>query len=344
MNTRKVCDQLHVTQKMLRVYEDQGLIAPKRKENAYRDYSIEDLFQIELIVRLRKLGFSIKDIKRIFQHNKTEEDYINTFYIQIKAIENKIKELEEAKNRLANTVNEVINREDLEDITKIIYQAAAPEEKENAYEEMVRQWDFDQMAINYVERFLKEDDQYLAGIQNARALIRQEGGAKRILDVGCGTCNLWETMGTRYQVTALDSSLNMLMAAREKVPWAVFCLSDITRLNQEALGQFDLVISTFTLHHIDKNGQEAALKNMMQLCKPSGKVVIIERCFQNHQQRLKAEEWLKEQGRDEELAILESEWYLYLDQVRDYVHYLKCKMEVTEIRKNVRRIIIEKEG
>lgn len=343
MNTRKVCDQLNVTQKMLRVYEDQGLVTPHRLENAYRDYSIEDLFQIELIVRLRKLGFSIKEIKRILQNNKTKEDYINSFYIQLKAIENKINELQEVKQRLQNTVNEVINREELEDITKIIYRAAAPGKRENAYEEMVRQWDFDLMAIDYVERFLKEDDQYRAGIQNARELIQQEGKEKRILDVGCGTCNLWETMGDHYQVTALDSSLNMLMTAREKVPWAAFCLSDITKMKQESLGQFDLVVSTFTLHHIDKDGQEAALKNMTELCKASGKVVIVERCFRNHQERLQEEERLKEEGCDEELAILESEWYLYLDQVSDYAHYLKCRMEVSEVCGNVRRIILEKE-
>lgn len=342
MNTKKVCQQLDVTPKMLRIYEDQGLIAPRRQENTYREYSIEDLFQIELIVRLRKLGFSIKDIKKILQHNHTEEDYINSFYIQIKAIETKINELQEAKQRLQNTVNEVINHVKPEDITQVIYHAAGPGKSQDTYEEMVRQWDFDMMATDYVERFLKEDEGYLAGIRQGRELVEQEGRGKTILDVGCGTCNLWENMDEQYDLTALDSSINMLMVAREKIPWASFRLDDIRTIDKEGFGPFDLVVSSFTLHHIDENGQKTALRNMVDLCSEPGTIIIVEKCFENHQERLREEERLKIEGCFEELAILESEWYLYLDEVRDFVQYLKCEMEVSKVVKNVSRIIIRK--
>ncbi len=47
MNTKTVCEKLSVTPKMLRVYEEHGLIKPKRLENNYRDYSVENLVQIE---------------------------------------------------------------------------------------------------------------------------------------------------------------------------------------------------------------------------------------------------------------------------------------------------------
>ena len=46
MNTKMVCQKLSVTPKMLRIYEEQGLIAPKRKENNYREYTAENLVEI----------------------------------------------------------------------------------------------------------------------------------------------------------------------------------------------------------------------------------------------------------------------------------------------------------
>lgn len=49
MNTKTVCEKLSVTPKMLRVYEEHGLIKPKRLENNYRDYSVENLVQIETL-------------------------------------------------------------------------------------------------------------------------------------------------------------------------------------------------------------------------------------------------------------------------------------------------------
>ena len=65
MNTKAVCQRLSVTPKMLRIYEEQGLIHPERLDNNYRNYSMENLIQIETISVLRHLGFSISEIKSI---------------------------------------------------------------------------------------------------------------------------------------------------------------------------------------------------------------------------------------------------------------------------------------
>lgn len=49
MNTKEVCKQLSVTPKMLRVYESLNLIRIERGENNYRNYSIDDILQIQII-------------------------------------------------------------------------------------------------------------------------------------------------------------------------------------------------------------------------------------------------------------------------------------------------------
>lgn len=342
MNTKKVCLQLKVTPKMLRIYEQQGLISPKRLENSYREYSREDLFQIEIIVRLRELGFSIKEIKGILQYHEAEGDYMNSFYIQIKGIENRIKELNAAKRKLQKTINRIINHTGDEPIMDIIYEASGPEEKENAYEAMIREWDFDIMATDYVERFLKENERYKAGINCCRKLIEREDPQHRldILDVGCGTCNLWEVYAAPYQLTAMDSSLNMLIAAQNKVPWAKYCLADITSFDKREFAKFDLVISTFTLHHIEEDRQELALKNMIDLCRAAGKVILIEKYFQDPAEQQEEKERLKAAGKQEALSVLTSEHYLFLTQVEEYVNYLRCSLEFSRIAEHVGCFVI----
>ena len=47
----------------IRYYEEKELISPKRKENGYRAYSLEDIWRLNLIKDLRKLNFSVKQIK-----------------------------------------------------------------------------------------------------------------------------------------------------------------------------------------------------------------------------------------------------------------------------------------
>ena len=57
-----------MTIKALRFYEEQGLIKPSFVDEftSYRYYSAEQLSQVEFIVKLREIGLSVKEIKRVF--------------------------------------------------------------------------------------------------------------------------------------------------------------------------------------------------------------------------------------------------------------------------------------
>lgn len=49
----------------IRFYEKEGLIAPKRLANGYRDYSEEDALTLEKIALLRRLDLPLEDIRRV---------------------------------------------------------------------------------------------------------------------------------------------------------------------------------------------------------------------------------------------------------------------------------------
>lgn len=68
MKINEVEQQVGITKKNIRFYEQQGLLNPKRNmENGYRDYTPEDVAELKKIKLLRKLSLPIEEIRKI-QH------------------------------------------------------------------------------------------------------------------------------------------------------------------------------------------------------------------------------------------------------------------------------------
>ena len=65
MNIKEIEERSGLTRANIRYYEQEGLIAPVRRENKYRDYSEEDLETLLRIALLRSLGFSLEEIRRL---------------------------------------------------------------------------------------------------------------------------------------------------------------------------------------------------------------------------------------------------------------------------------------
>lgn len=65
MNIKEIEQRSGLTRANIRYYEQEGLLAPARRENKYRDYSEEDLETLLRIALLRSLGFSLEEIRRL---------------------------------------------------------------------------------------------------------------------------------------------------------------------------------------------------------------------------------------------------------------------------------------
>ena len=90
----------------LRYYEEMGILHPKRDDNGYRMYSINDIRKLNIIRELRSIGFSINEIKAHladFNLQKTKELFIKA----IDTIDEKICQLEQLRNQLAERVEDI---------------------------------------------------------------------------------------------------------------------------------------------------------------------------------------------------------------------------------------------
>jgi ubiquinone/menaquinone biosynthesis C-methylase UbiE len=105
-----------------------------------------------------------------------------------------------------------------------------------------------------------------------------EGG--RAVDLGCGTGHHTAILATRFdEVLAVDISAPMLDIARARRarPNIRYELRDLSDVNPERDGFFDLVFSASTLHHVPD--LDDALRRIRGLLTPGGGVVLLDNVF-----------------------------------------------------------------
>ena len=120
MNIKEIEERSGLTRANIRYYEQEGLLAPARRENKYRDYSEEDLETLLRIALLRSLGFSLEEIRRL---QSGEADFAAAMRERSAALEAEGQRLLAAKS-----VCDAISRE----VTS--YSALRPEDSLNGFE------------------------------------------------------------------------------------------------------------------------------------------------------------------------------------------------------------------
>ncbi len=99
MNTFKISElakEFDITTRSIRFYEDLGLIAPQRKGST-RIYNGRDRIRLKLILRGKRLGFSLADIKELFELYDTDQSQEQLTYM-IRLIEDKKVTLQQQAN------------------------------------------------------------------------------------------------------------------------------------------------------------------------------------------------------------------------------------------------------
>ena len=73
MNIQNIETLTGLSKRMIRHYEEIGLITPHRNSNNYREYSETDLNNLFCIKSLKAIGFNLDEINKILTEGKTEE-------------------------------------------------------------------------------------------------------------------------------------------------------------------------------------------------------------------------------------------------------------------------------
>lgn len=97
---------LNVTMRTLRFYEDKGLIAPHRVGTT-RIYSRREIGRMQLILRGKKLGFSIREIKDFLDLYDLDPEHQEQARQLLLKVEQRVGELKRQRSAIEQTLDEL---------------------------------------------------------------------------------------------------------------------------------------------------------------------------------------------------------------------------------------------
>ncbi|MEB3421774.1 Cu(I)-responsive transcriptional regulator [Salipiger marinus] len=108
MNIGNVSEQSGLPAKTIRYYEDIGLVQPSRRENGYRDFTVQELHKLTFLGRARSLGFSIEECRTLLSlyedHERSSADVKAIAQSHLARVDQKIEELQALSATLGDLV------------------------------------------------------------------------------------------------------------------------------------------------------------------------------------------------------------------------------------------------
>jgi DNA-binding transcriptional MerR regulator len=117
---QQMADELGITQRTIRFYEDKGLIEPQRAGTT-RVYTKREFARMQLILRGKSLGFSLRDIKDFLDLYDHDPAHLEQMHLLQMRVSDRIAELEQQQSAIVQTLAELrtIERQALDHIRQI---------------------------------------------------------------------------------------------------------------------------------------------------------------------------------------------------------------------------------
>lgn len=114
-----LADELDISTRAIRFYEEKGLIIPRRTKGNHRIYSRRDRARLKLILRGKRLGYSLEEIAEMIglaNINMDEEEQLKKSLSygkkKLKEINQRMEELQILKEDLLSIQQKILNRLD----------------------------------------------------------------------------------------------------------------------------------------------------------------------------------------------------------------------------------------
>ncbi|MDF0532924.1 MerR family DNA-binding transcriptional regulator [Shewanella yunxiaonensis] len=102
--------EFDITTRSIRFYEDQGLLKPKRRGQT-RIYSLKDKVRLKLILRGKRLGFSLAETRRLFELYDADKSSVSQLSTMLELIEEKKTSLQQQMDDIKIVLMELMSAE-----------------------------------------------------------------------------------------------------------------------------------------------------------------------------------------------------------------------------------------
>lgn len=168
-----------VTERALRYYDRKNLLKPtKRNEHGYRFYTERDLVQLQNILAMKYLDYSLDDIADYL--NKSGEDLVSSLAMQTNLLETKMKHLEQILKTIRH-VKAVIGDDqkqqtDRDLLLALIYSIHSEKE--------LKKWMSDHVSESFIGKLYMEEKSEEERIESEKKMIRLFADMKRFYHEG----------------------------------------------------------------------------------------------------------------------------------------------------------------
>ncbi|OUR75307.1 transcriptional regulator [Alphaproteobacteria bacterium 46_93_T64] len=101
-----LAEEFQVTSRTIRFYEDKGMVSPER-DGLTRIYSRSDRARLKLILRGRRLGFSLQDIKKMIDLYDPEADSKEQLKFTLQKCEDQLGKLKSQRHDIDEAIDEL---------------------------------------------------------------------------------------------------------------------------------------------------------------------------------------------------------------------------------------------
>ena len=216
--TGELANLAGVSLRTIRYYDKQGILKPVTfSKSGYRLYDIHSLENLQKIIMLKYLGFSLEQIKLLMEDDLSENqsDLKSSIRFQKDLVSEKIKHMERMLEALSGMEMVLEKRED----AKNIKQSKEQNKMQNNEKQSADIWESLIRIIQLTTEKEETDKQYRTDENlQKRINIHAYSTAKmdwmewvyeklnlqsgmKILEIGCGNGLLWKRIGKSYRVT-----------------------------------------------------------------------------------------------------------------------------------------------
>lgn len=103
---QQIASDLGITTRTLRFYEDRGLIEPRRIGTT-RVYTRREVGRMQLILRGKRLGFSLRDIQEFLDLYDADPQHVEQMRRLAERVRKRVEELEQQKIAIEQTLHEL---------------------------------------------------------------------------------------------------------------------------------------------------------------------------------------------------------------------------------------------
>lgn len=149
---KDVAELYGITTNKLRFYEKKGLLNPRRHPTSgYREYSVDDLLLVQMILTYRALEVSIEEIAKLLR-SSTKKDIAMQLFNQWTLANDRIHKYQNIRQSLDLIIDDVIASENHQDLNDTLIQSSI--KMQTTYKlmnEWKDRWHFDAWAETYDE-------------------------------------------------------------------------------------------------------------------------------------------------------------------------------------------------